>query len=241
MFMRSPIHPEGLPIIAGFIVATGILWVLWSPLGIAGSVLTLWCIWFFRDPERTAPGVAGALLAPADGRLLPLAEAPPPPELDMGEAPRLRVSIFMNIFNVHVNRVPADGQIMATDYRPGRFFNASFDKASAHNERLSARMRLAGGGEIAFVQIAGLVARRIRSELKPGDHVRAGDRFGLIRFGSRVDVYLPIGTEILVSEGQTMRAGETIIAVLTDENPQAPENAGSSEEEQGNGSRNAPA
>ncbi len=216
--MKSPIHREGIPIIAGFIVVTAVLWLIWAPLGWAGAVLSLWCIWFFRDPERAPPQIAGAILSPADGKLLPIVQAAPPEELGMASTPRPRVSIFMNVFDVHVNRIPADGVIIETHYRPGRFFNASFDKASEHNERLSVRMKLETGEELAFVQIAGLIARRIRSELKAGDHVAAGDRFGLIRFGSRLDVYLPMGTEARVAEGAAMVAGETVIAVIDDQN-----------------------
>jgi phosphatidylserine decarboxylase len=212
--MQLPVHREGLPIIAGFLLATVLLWFLWAPLGLLGGVLSAWCIWFFRDPDRVPPDTPGAILSPADGRLLPVTVAAPPAELAMGSAPRTRISIFMNIFNVHVNRIPADGTIVDTQYRPGRFFNASFDKASEHNERLCARMRLEGGEELVFVQIAGLVARRIRSTLGKGDRVHRGERFGIIRFGSRLDVYLPDDAEVSVSEGQHMIAGETVIARL---------------------------
>lgn len=210
--MRSPVHREGLPIIAAFVAGTALLWWLWWPLGWIGVVLTAWCIWFFRDPERVVPSVPGAILAPADGRVLALVKAPPPEELGMGYEPRLRISIFMNVFNVHVNRIPADGRITAVHYRPGKFFNASFDKASEHNERQSVRMTTDGGLDIAFVQIAGLVARRIRSTIGVDDVVRAGTRFGIIRFGSRVDVYLPDGVEPLVCEGEITVAGETVLA-----------------------------
>lgn len=210
--MGPLVHREGLPIIAAFVVATALLWWLWLPLGLIGVVLTLWCIWFFRDPERTTPAVPGAIVAPADGRVLPIVKAAPPEELGMGSMPRTRISIFMNVFNVHVNRIPADGRITALHYRPGRFFNASFDKASIHNERMSARMTTATGLDIAFVQIAGLVARRIRTKLDVGQDVTAGARYGLIRFGSRVDVYLPDGVVPLVGEGQITVAGETLLA-----------------------------
>ena len=219
--MQLPVHREGLPIIAGFLLATAVLWFIWLPLGLLGGISSAWCLWFFRDPDRVPPDTPGAILSPADGRLLPVIAAPPPAELAMGSTPRTRLSIFMNIFDVHVNRIPADGTIVDTHYRPGRFFNASFDKASEHNERLSARMRLEGGEELAFVQIAGLVARRIRSALKPGDTVQRGARFGLIRFGSRVDVYLPAGAEVCVSAGQHMTAGETVIARLGGRNTPA--------------------
>lgn len=211
--MRLPIHREGLPVIAAFVAGAVVLWLIYAPLGWVGGLVAAWSIWFFRDPDRSVPDLPGAILSPADGKLLPLAKAPPPPELGMGEAPLTRVSIFMNLFDVHVNRVPASGTILALDYRPGRFFNASLDKASIHNERLSARMRLDDGSELAFVQIAGLVARRIRSTLAVGDRVSAGARFGLIRFGSRLDVYLPDGIVPQVTPGQRMVAGETVIAV----------------------------
>lgn len=211
--MRPVIHREGLPIIAAFLVTTAVLWWLWVPLGVAGVLLSLWCIWFFRDPERQPPTQPGVILAPADGRLLAIVKASPPAELDMGDAPRTRISTFMNVFDVHVNRIPADGRITALHYRPGRFFNASFDKASVHNERMSVRMTTASGHDLAFVQIAGLVARRIRTELAVGQTVAACARFGIIRFGSRVDVYLPDGIEPLVREGEVAVAGETILAV----------------------------
>ncbi|MFT5538591.1 MAG: phosphatidylserine decarboxylase [Alphaproteobacteria bacterium] len=210
--MMPRIHREGLPIVAVFVVVTALAWVLWVPLGGAGVVLTLWCLWFFRDPERTPPAGAGLILAPADGRLLPIVKAPPPEELLMGDKPLTRISIFMNVFNVHVNRIPADGKITAVHYRPGRFFNASFDKASIYNERLSARMMTDTGFDIAFVQIAGLIARRIRSQLSVDEKVTAGVRYGLIRFGSRVDIYLPDDIEPLVREGETMVAGVTVLA-----------------------------
>lgn len=210
--MRPVIHREGLPIIAAFGAVTAALWWLWAPLGIAGMLLSLWCVWFFRDPERYPPSRPGVILAPADGRLLAIVKAPPPAELGMGNTPRTRISTFMNVFDVHVNRIPADGRITAVHYRPGRFFNASFDKASIHNERMSVRMTTANGHDIAFVQIAGLVARRIRTQLSVGQDVTAGARFGLIRFGSRVDVYLPEEIEPLVEEGEIAVAGETVLA-----------------------------
>jgi phosphatidylserine decarboxylase len=171
---------------------------------------------FFRDPERDTPQEPGLIICPADGKLLPVVEAAPPAELGMGDAPRPRLSIFMNVFNVHVNRNPVSGHVIGTSYRPGKFFNASFDKASIHNERMSIRLRPEGENsdkrDLAVVQIAGLVARRIVCDLVQGEGVRRGARFGIIRFGSRVDVYLPPGTEILVQPGITTRAGETVLA-----------------------------
>jgi len=180
--------------------------------------LTLRCIAFFRDPERRIPESDGLIVSPADGVLLPLASAAPPAELGMGGEARPRLSIFMNVFDLHVNRVPADGTVGALAYRPGRFFNASFDKASEHNERMAIRLRLANGQELAVAQIAGLVARRIRCDLRQGEQVRRGARFGMIRFGSRLDVYLPAGAVIQVSQGQRVRAGETVLAVLREKN-----------------------
>ena len=222
-----PIHREGWPFIGGFVAATAALFLVAGPVGWAGVVLSAWCVWFFRDPERTpperegpvgeGPGREGLVVSPADGVVLPIVSAAPPPELELGDAPRTRISIFMNVFNVHVNRVPCDGEVVRTAYRPGRFFNASFDKASEHNERMAVRIRMAGAaaggaGDLAVVQIAGLVARRIKCYLSDGQAVRAGERFGIIRFGSRLDVYLPPGLEAMVAPGQRATAGETVLA-----------------------------
>lgn len=214
-----PIHREGWRFIAIFAVLGLAMGWLWPPLLAPGAVLTAWCAYFFRDPPRITPARGGLVISPADGVVQMIQPAPPPPELDMGDAPRTRVSIFMNVFSVHVNRVPADGTVEKLAYRPGRFFNASLDKASEHNERQSVMMRLDDGREIAFVQIAGLVARRILCHLKTGQPVRAGQRFGLIRFGSRVDVFLPDGVSPLVCVGQTAVAGETVIADLESHEP----------------------
>jgi len=210
------IHREGYPFIALF-AAVNLLAFLLSPwLGWLLLPLTVWCIAFFRDPERKTPEEPGLIICPADGKLLPVVEAAPPAELGLGDAPRPRLSIFMNVFNVHVNRNPVSGSVVAMSYRPGKFFNASFDKASIHNERMSIRLRPEGAGsearDLAVVQIAGLVARRIVCDLTQGEGVRRGVRFGMIRFGSRVDVYLPPGAEILVAPGITTRAGETVLA-----------------------------
>lgn len=223
--MRIPVHREGWIFILLFAGLAAVLWLVWLPLGILGTAVALWSLWFFRDPEREVPDIEGAIVSPADGRCLPITRAAPPAELGMGEEPRTRVSIFMNIFNVHVNRAPASGVVTQVAYRPGRFFNASFDKASIHNERSAARMRTDAGDDIAFVQIAGLVARRIRSALAPGRRIRVGERFGIIRFGSRLDVYLPDHLAPMVAEGQHMVAGETVIAVAAPHDaPAAPAN-----------------
>ena len=195
----------------------------YDTLGVVGAVLTLWCIYFFRDPDRMTPARDGLIVSPADGVVQMIDKAPPPTELDMGEEPRTRVCVFMNVFNVHVNRIPADGTLTALSYRPGRFINASLDKASELNERLSLRLTMADGRDIAFVQIAGLIARRILCDVAQGQTVKAGERFGMIKFGSRVDVYLPDGVEPMVSVGQTSVAGETVIA---DTRAQEPARAG---------------
>lgn len=209
------IHKEGYPFIAIFAGVNLLAFLFAAWLGWALLPVTLWCIAFFRDPDRKTPDGPGLIICPADGKLLPIIEAVPPIELGLGEAPRLRLSIFMNVFNVHVNRNPVSGQVVTLAYRAGKFFNASFDKASIHNERMSIRLRpenTDGASDLAVVQIAGLVARRIVCDLSQGQSVQRGARFGIIRFGSRVDVYLPPGTEILVQAGITTRAGETILA-----------------------------
>ena len=210
------IHREGYPFIAIFAAINLLAFLLSAWLGWLLLPVTVWCVAFFRDPDRKTPQEPGLIISPADGKLLPVVEAVPPAELGMGSAPRPRLSIFMNVFNVHVNRNPVSGNVIARSYRPGKFFNASFDKASLHNERMSIRLRPEGeSGEsrdLAMVQIAGLVARRIVCELVQGEGVRRGDRFGIIRFGSRVDIYLPPRTEFLVASGITARAGETVLA-----------------------------
>jgi len=207
-----PINREGWPFIAIFAAVTAVLFMFAEPLGWIGVILTAWCTYFFRDPDRITPIGDNLIVSPADGVVSLIDEAVPPAELGMGESLRSRVCVFMNVFNVHVNRAPATGVIAATAYRPGKFLNASLDKASEFNERQSLRMTTSGGHDIAFVQIAGLVARRIVCFVKEGDTIRGGERFGLIRFGSRVDVYLPEGVAPLVAVGQQAIAGETVIA-----------------------------
>lgn len=210
------IHREGYPFIAIFASVNLLAFLLSLWLGWLLLPITLWCVAFFRDPERKTPDEPGLIVCPADGKLLPVVEAVPPAELGMGDSLRPRLSIFMNVFNVHVNRNPVSGHVVALSYRPGKFFNASFDKASVHNERMSIRLRPEGestdGRDLAVVQIAGLVARRIICDLTQGEGVRRGGRFGIIRFGSRVDVYLPPRSEILVAPGIATRAGETVLA-----------------------------
>ena len=206
-----PIHPEGYPFIGGFALVSLILFWIFTPLGWIGTLLTVWCALFFRDPIRVTRRREGLVVAPADGRISMITRALPPAALGLGDRPLLRVSIFMSVFNVHVNRSPVAGRIEKISYRPGAFINAELDKASEDNERNSLAISTPHG-KIGVVQIAGLVARRIVSFVREGQTVGAGERFGLIRFGSRLDVYLPDGTEVLVSEGQTAIAGETILA-----------------------------
>jgi phosphatidylserine decarboxylase len=207
-----PIHPEGYPFIGGFaLVSLVLFWLTWAPLGWIGTVLTIWCALFFRDPVRVTPVREGIVVAPADGRISMIAQATPPAELGLGDVALPRVSIFMSVFNCHVNRSPAAGRIERIAYRPGKFINAELDKASEDNERNSLVISTPNG-RVGVIQIAGLVARRIVSFAREGQTLNAGERFGLIRFGSRLDVYLPEGTRPLVSEGQTAIAGETILA-----------------------------
>ena len=206
-----PIHPEGYPFIGGFALASLILFWIWTPLGWIGTVLTIWCALFFRDPVRVTPVRDGIVVAPADGRVSMVTQVLPPAELGLGDRPLPRVSIFMSVFNCHVNRSPVTGRIDRIAYRPGAFINAELDKASEDNERNSLVISTSNG-RIGVVQIAGLVARRIVSFVREGQSIGAGERFGLIRFGSRLDVYLPEGTKALVAEGQTAIAGETVLA-----------------------------
>jgi len=209
-----PPHPAGRPfLLAGLaVMVLGLIlahWLFWVAL-----LFFLFCLFFFRDPERVAPGRPGVILAPADGRVTSVAPGAPPAELGLGTTPRWRVSIFLSVLNVHVNRVPADGTVTRIAYRHGAFVNASLDKASEANERNAVALRLPDGREIAVVQVAGLIARRILCTLREGDAVYAGARLGLIRFGSRTDLYLPEGVRPLVVEGQTMIGGESVIAEL---------------------------
>jgi phosphatidylserine decarboxylase len=210
-----PPHPAGRPFILGClaVIAIGLFMSAW--LVFAGFILGLFCLYFFRDPERVAPARTGAIVAPADGRVVAVAPWVPPAELGLGPAARWRISIFLSVLNVHVNRVPASGTVTRIAYRHGAFLNASLDKASDANERNAIALRLPDGRELAVVQIAGLIARRILCTLREGDAVRGGERLGIIRFGSRTDLYLPEGVEPLVCEGQTMIGGETVVAEVS--------------------------
>ena len=208
-----PITPEGYPFIGAFALASLVLFWIWTPLGWLGTLLTIWCAYFFRDPPRVTPVREGLVVAPADGRVSQITTVPLPHELGLGAIPMLRISIFMSVFDCHINRSPVFGRVEKVLYQPGKFFNADLDKASADNERNSVVIS-AAGARVAVVQIAGLVARRIVCFVREGQPVGAGERFGMIRFGSRLDVYVPDGTTLLVAVGQTAIGGETPIADL---------------------------
>jgi len=210
----KPMHPEGRRFVAIAAAATLVLFLIWAPLGWIGTILTIWVYYFFRDPERVVPDRPGVMVSPADGIVSLLEPAVPPAELGLGAQPLMRISVFMSVFNCHVNRLPAAGRISTVAYRPGKFLNASLDKASDDNERNGLTVDLGDGRRYGVVQIAGLVARRILCWSEEGERLSTGARFGLIRFGSRLDVYLPDGVRPLVAIGQTMVAGETVIAEL---------------------------
>lgn len=208
----TPIHKESLPFIAISLVLSALLFWLWPPAGWLGLVASAWCVYFFRDPTRVTPVRPGLVVSAADGMITALTETPPPPELEMGSTPVWRVSTFLDVFDVHINRAPVDGTVSRMAYTPGKFVNAALDKASEDNERMAIRLDREQGPSVAVVLIAGLVARRIRCFTKEGAELARGERFGLIRFGSRADVYLPNGVEPLVCVGQRVLGGETVLA-----------------------------
>jgi phosphatidylserine decarboxylase len=216
----APVHREGWRFVAIFAgVSLLLFWLTLAPLGWLGVVLTAWCAYFFRDPQRVTPQGNHLVIAPADGRVSAIEQVVPPPELDLPREQMTRISIFMNVFDVHVNRAPLAARIAKVTYVPGLFFNAELDKASQDNERQALTLETATGLRIGVVQIAGLVARRIVKFVGEGDALQAGERFGLIRFGSRVDVYLPNGIAPLVCLGQRSLAGETVLADLDYKGP----------------------
>lgn len=209
-----PIHPAGWMFVAIFAGVTLVLGLISYSFLWLGLIATGWCLYFFRDPARVTPLREGLVVSPADGVVQKITRVVPPTEMDLGNDERVRVSIFLNVFDVHVNRIPVEGSITHLHYHPGKFLNASLDKASEENERQAIKITMPDGDTLGVVQIAGLVARRILCDLTEGQSVRTGERFGIIRFGSRVDVYLPVSATPLVIEGQRAIGGETIIADL---------------------------
>ena len=210
-----PIHPAGWPFIFLFILVSAAISYLWTLFVLPGTLLSLWCVYFFRNPKRTTPITDYLVVSPADGRILSTDVSSVPEDLDLPLGEWRRISIFMNVFDVHVNRSPVAGKVVATAYHKGAFLNASLDKASEQNERQNMVIEMESGQKIGVVQIAGLVARRIVLEAAVGDHLNVGQQYGIIRFGSRVDVWLPATTTVQVLRGQTMIAGETILADLS--------------------------
>ena len=215
----APLHPDGFKFVAVGVVATLLLFLLWVPAGWIAAIATLWMVYFFRDPWRVTPTRPGLLISPADGIVVSIAAATPPPELAMGDMAVVRIGIFLNIFDVHVTRAPVGGRVAAMRYTKGRFVNASLDKASEDNERLAIRIAPPEGPDVAFVMVAGLVARRIVCDLYEGQQVASGQRIGIIRFGSRVDIYCPPPYVPLVVAGQRMVGGETVLADRVAEEP----------------------
>ncbi len=209
------IHKEGFLFIGIFLVVTICLFFVSNTAGWLALLLTIWCVCFFRDPERVAPLIEDAIISPADGIVDNIVKARPPKELEMGDEELIRVSIFLSVFDVHVNRIPISGVVKHLHYHPGKFISATLDKASDLNERQSIMIETSKGDKIALVQIAGLIARRIICDLDENKAVKAGERFGIIRFGSRVDIFLPKGVEPKVAMGQYMIGGETVIAQLS--------------------------
>jgi phosphatidylserine decarboxylase len=217
-----PIHPEGHKFILGFAVAALILFLLAPPLGWLGAIATLACAYFFRDPERVTPQRPGLVVSSADGKIVTIGTVPAAKELSLGDALLTRVSVFLSVLDVHVVRAPVAGRVVQSVYVPGKFLNAELDKASEDNERRAMVIETAAGEKIGVVLIAGLIARRIVTFANEGDSVAAGERIGLIRFGSRVDVYMPAGAEVLAAAGQTAIGGETVLAELPGANAGQP-------------------
>ncbi len=210
----SPPHKAGYPFIIGGLAVAVLGLFVWEPLTWIGVLFTLFCLYFFRDPDRVLPPRANVFVAPADGLVVSIEQAVPPAELGLTSAPRTRIAIFLSVLDVHVNRSPIAGMVEKIAYHPGLFLSAAEDKASDDNERNSLLLRLPTGEEVVVVQIAGLIARRILCEAREGQILATGERFGIIRFGSRTDLYLPEGCAPLVSVGQRMIGGETVIAEL---------------------------
>jgi phosphatidylserine decarboxylase len=212
--MVPPMHPAGRPFVAGAAIATLLVRLRFKRLGVVLGLVTAWVAWFFREPKRVTPTRPNIAVAPADGTVSHVVDAVPPAELGLGSEPMTRVSVFLSVFDVHVQRVPADGEIVQVSYHPGKFLSADLDKASEENERNTVWLRTVDGHDLVVVQIAGLVARRIVCEVAEGEKVAAGQTYGLIRFGSRVDLYVPRGSRVLVEAGQRTIGGETVLAEL---------------------------
>ncbi|MFD4673494.1 phosphatidylserine decarboxylase [Lentzea sp. NPDC058450] len=212
--MVPPMHPAGRPFVAGAAIATLLVRLRSKRLGVVLALVTAWVAWFFREPKRVTPTRPNLAVAPADGTVSHVVDAVPPAELGLGSQPMTRVSVFLSVFDVHVQRVPADGEIVQVSYHPGKFLSADLDKASEENERNTVWLRTTSGVDLVVVQIAGLVARRIVCEVAEGEKVAAGQTYGLIRFGSRVDLYVPRGSRVLVEAGQRTIGGETVLAEL---------------------------
>ena len=218
-----PIHPAGWPFIFLFFLVTAFVSYFWNGFLLPGSFLCLWCVYFFRNPVRTTPVTDHLVISPADGRVLSTGVVEVPDDLNLPDGEWRRISIFMNVFDVHVNRAPVAGKVVDTTYHEGAFLNASLDKASAQNERQNMVLEMKSGQKIGVVQIAGLVARRILLEAATGDYLNVGQQYGIIRFGSRVDVWIPAEKPVLILAGQTTIAGETILADLSGANTEITE------------------
>ena len=218
-----PIHPAGWPFIFLFLLVTAFVSYFWNGFLLPGSFLCLWCVYFFRNPVRTTPVTDHLVISPADGRVLSTGVVEVPDDLNLPDGEWRRISIFMNVFDVHVNRAPVAGKVVDTTYHEGAFLNASLDKASAQNERQNMVLETKSGQKIGVVQIAGLVARRILLEAATGDYLNVGQQYGIIRFGSRVDVWIPAEKPVLILAGQTTIAGETILADLSGANTEITE------------------
>lgn len=216
----APVHRDGHKFIAIGLIVTLLLFLLWAPLGWIAALITAWIIYFFRDPDRVTPLREGLVLAPADGKISLIETVRPPAELGLGDEDRVRISIFLSVFDVHIQRAPVAGRIVRSLYIPGAFLNAALDKASEENERRSIVIETPAGTKVGVVQIAGLVARRIVTLAAEGDSLGAGERFGLIRFGSRVDTYLPPGAFPAVAVGQRAIGGETVLSDLKSSEPE---------------------
>jgi phosphatidylserine decarboxylase len=212
--MVPPMHPAGRPFVAGAAIATLLVRLRFKRLGVVLGLVTAWVAWFFREPKRVTPTRPNIAVAPADGTVSHVVDAVPPAELGLGSEPMTRISVFLSVFDVHVQRVPADGEVVQVSYHPGKFLSADLDKASEENERNTVWLRTVNGHDLVVVQIAGLVARRIVCEVAEGEKVAAGQTYGLIRFGSRVDLYVPRGSRVLVEAGQRTIGGETVLAEL---------------------------